>query len=180
MVKYFSFVVVIAISLFSCKSQHTMTDKSVVKEVNIEQFLGKWYEIARFDHKFERNLVGVTAHYSWRDDGMILVVNSGFKDSLSGPKSEAIGKAKIPNPATPAKLKVSFFWIFYADYLILELDSDYQWALIGSKSDNYLWVLSRTPELDTEIYKTLLNNASKRGYQTDNLIKVPQLPISKT
>jgi Bacterial lipocalin len=149
-------------------------DNSVVKDLNIDRYLGKWYEIARFDHSFERGLVGVTAHYSMREDGKIKVVNSGYKGSLDGEKSEAIGKAKIPNPNLPSKLKVSFFWIFYGDYFVLELDDDYQWAIVGSNTDKYLWILSRNPQMDDQLYHELLNKLKARGYDTSKLIKVEQ------
>ncbi len=151
-----------------------MIDKTVVKDFDIERYLGTWYEIARYDHKFERGLVGVTATYSFRDDGKIKVLNSGFKESLNGKRSEAIGKAKIPNPDEPAKLKVSFFWFFYADYFILELGENYQWAAIGSNSDNYLWILSRTQQMDESLYNELLNRLTNRGYDINKLIKIEQ------
>ncbi|MBI9066350.1 MAG: lipocalin family protein [Salinivirgaceae bacterium] len=151
-----------------------MIDKSVVKELSIEKYLGTWYEIARYDHKFERGLVGVTANYSFCDDGKIKVLNTGFKETLDGPKSQAIGKAKIPDATVPSKLKVSFFWIFYADYFVLELDENYQWALIGSKSDNYLWILSRTPQVGEDLYRELLAKLTKRGYDVNKLIRVKQ------
>lgn len=169
-------IILIALTfiLSSCNSQKSMIDKTVVKEFDIEKYLGKWYEIARYDHKFERGLVGVTATYSFREDGKIEVVNAGYKEKLAGEKSEAIGKAKIPNPNVPAKLKVSFFWFFYADYFILELDQEYQWAVIGSKSDKYLWVLSRSPQMDENLYNEILNKISNRGYDIDKLIRVNQ------
>ena len=151
-----------------------MIDKTVVKDFDIERYLGTWYEIARYDHKFERGLVGVTATYSFRDDGKIKVLNSGFEESLNGKRSEAIGKAKIPNPDEPAKLKVSFFWFFYADYFVLELGENYQWAAIGSSSDNYLWILSRTPQMEESLYYELLNNLNNRGYDINKLIKIEQ------
>ncbi len=151
-----------------------MINKSVVKELDIERYLGKWYEISRYDHRFERGLVGVTATYSLRADGKIKVVNSGFKETLNGKKSEATGKAKIPDPNIPSKLKVSFFWFFYGDYFVLELDNNYQWALIGSKSDNYLWILSRTPQMDESLYNELLNKLASRGYDINKLIRVEQ------
>lgn len=151
-----------------------MIDKTVVKELDIERYLGRWYEISRYDHSFERGLVGVTAFYSLREDGKIKVVNSGYKKTLDGQRSEAIGKAKIPDATIPSKLKVSFFWIFYADYFILELDKNYQWAIIGSSSDNYLWILSRTPQLEKSLYNELLNKITKRGYDVNKLIRVEQ------
>lgn len=149
-------------------------DFSTVDKLDLERYMGKWYEIARFDHRFERNLVGVTATYSIRDDGKIKVVNAGYKNSLDGKYKETVGKAKQPNPDEPGKLKVSFFLFFYADYYILELDEEYQWALIGSSSDKYLWILSRTPQLDQDTLDHILGKAKERGYDTNRLIWVLQ------
>ena len=167
-------LLVLSMTIVSCKSQQSMIDKSVVKELDIERYLGRWYEIARYDHKFERGLEGVTATYSYREDGKIKVLNAGFQDSLDGPRSEAVGKAKIPDPEVPAKLKVSFFWFFYGDYYVLELDKNYQWALVGSSVDKYLWILSRTPRMEETLYKDLLEKLMKRGYDVEKLIKVQQ------
>ena len=151
-----------------------MINKTVVKELDIERYLGTWYEIARYDHRFERGLVGVTACYSYREDGKLKVVNSGYKKTLKGERSEAIGKANIPDPNFPSKLKVSFFWFFYGDYFVLELDKNYQWAVIGSSSDNYLWILARTPQIETSLYNELLEKIANRGYDVNKLIRVEQ------
>ena len=174
MEKNATFLFALLFLISSCKGQNTMIDKTVVKELDIERYLGKWYEISRYDHKFERGLVGVTASYSYREDGKIKVVNSGYEKTLNGQKSEAIGKAKIPDPKIPSKLKVSFFWFFYGDYFVLELDKNYQWAVIGSSSDNYLWILSRTPQMDKRIYDELLNKLINRGYNVNELLSVEQ------
>lgn len=161
--------------VFSCtKTNSQMIDQTTVKELDLNRYLGTWYEIARFPHSFEKNLVGVTATYSLRDDGKIEVLNQGYKNTLDGEKSKAVGKAKIPNKLEPGKLKVSFFWIFYADYYVLELDENYQYAMIGSSSDKYFWILSRTPKMDPVIYEMLLEKARKRGYNLSKLEKVPQ------
>jgi len=164
--------------LFFCnctKTQSQMIDQTTVKELDLNRYLGKWYEIARFPHSFEKNLVGVTATYSLKDNGMIEVLNQGFKNTLDGERSKAIGKAKIPNKLEPGKLKVSFFWIFYADYYVLELDAEnYQYAMIGSSSDKYFWILCRTPQMDMAVYNMLLEKARKRGYNLEKLYKVPQ------
>lgn len=165
---------VLSISISSCTGQNDRVDKTVVKDFDLEKYLGTWYEIVRYDHRFERGLTGVTATYSLETDGTIKVVNAGYKDSLEGERSEAIGKAKIPDPDIPSKLKVSFFWIFYADYFVLELDPEYQWAVVGSKSDSYLWILSRTPQMDQAIYMELLSRLTKRGYDIQKLIQVEQ------
>ncbi len=149
-------------------------DKTTVKTLDIERYMGKWYEIARFDHKFERGKVGVTVNYSLNDDGTILVVNSGYNGSLNGELETAIGKAKQPNPKYPGELKVSFFWTFYAQYSILELADDYSYALVGSSSDKYLWILSRTPQMSQDSLNMLLQSAEDRGYDTSKLIYVKQ------
>jgi lipocalin len=151
-----------------------MTDQTTVKELDLNRYLGTWYEIARFPHSFEKNLVGVTATYSLRDDGKIKVVNQGYKNTLDGELSVAEGKAKIPDKSQPGKLKVSFFWIFYADYIVLELDDNYQYVMIGSSSPKYFWILSRTPQMAPEVYEMLLEKARKRGYNLEKLYKVPQ------
>lgn len=161
--------------LTTCKSQETMIDNTVVDKLDLEKYLGTWYEIARYDHSFERNMVGVTANYSLRPDGKIKVENRGYKNDFNGKYSQAVGKAKIPNPEkAPAKLKVSFFLFFYGDYYVMELDKDYNWAVIGSSSDNYLWILSRTPQMENILYEELLERIEQRGYDITSLIKVAQ------
>lgn len=168
-------LLIVSHSLVSCKTQKGMIDTTVVEALDVQKYLGTWYEIARYDHSFERGLVGVTANYSLLADGKIKVINSGYKNSLDGKFSQAVGKAKIPNPTNePAKLKVSFFLFFYGDYFVLELDRDYQWALIGSSSDKYLWILSRKPQMEEELYNELLEKLQKRGYDVSKLIKVEQ------
>lgn len=172
----FNFLLFIGIILFSsCAMTKDKTiDTSTVKQLDLNRYLGTWYEIARFPNSFEKNLVGVTATYSLRDDGKIKVLNQGHKFSLDGKLSQAVGKAKIPDPNEPGKLKVSFFWFFYADYFVLELDKDYQYAMIGNSSPKYFWILSRTPQLDDATYQMLLEKARKRGYNLDKLEKVMQ------
>ena len=165
------------LSLFfalSCTNPSSQIDQTKVTKLDLSRYLGTWYEIARFPHSFERNLVGVTATYSLSGDGKIKVLNQGYKNSLDGELSVAVGKAKIPDELMPGKLKVSFFWIFYADYYVLELDDNYRYAMIGSSTDKYFWILSRTPQLDSATYEMLLDKARKRGYNLSKLEKVPQ------
>ncbi len=160
---------------FGCNSQAKLVNVETVENFEVQRFLGQWHEIARYPHSFEKDLVGVTANYSMREDGLIKVVNKGFKKSLQGPVKEAVGKAKIPDSSIPSKLKVSFFWIFYADYFVLELDQkNYQWAVIGSSSPKYLWILSRTPQMDEDQYKKLLELIQLRGYDLGKLERVLQ------
>ena len=163
-----------AFSLFSIFSsaQDTEFDNSVIDDFDLSRYLGTWYEIARFDHSFERGLDNVTAEYLLRDDGMVDVINSGWKD---GKFEVANGKAKQPDPLTdPAHLKVSFFLFFYSDYNVMMLDDSYQVSLVGSKSPKYLWILSRTPELSDSVLDAVLEEAESRGYDTGKLIWVDQ------
>ena len=173
-----SFIFLFALSVLTggCETNTNKNnvDLTTVKQLDLERYMGTWYEIARFNHPFERNLEGVTATYKLRPDGKITVINQGYKNTLNGKHSRAKGKAKQPNPKEPGKLKVSFFLFFYADYNILELDKDYQWVLIGSSSNKYLWILSRTPELDKQTLSYILDKAQQRGYDISKLIWVKQ------
>lgn len=162
------------VSVIGCSACRSTIDTTTVPELDLERFMGKWYEIARFDHSFERGLVGCTADYSIRPDGMVQVVNSGYKENFDGKFKQSIGKVRRPNAAVPGQLEVSFFLWFYSDYNVLYLDSDYNYVLIGSSSDKYLWILSRTPQLNPDVQNRLLTFAKERGYDTDKLIWVPQ------
>ena len=157
-------------SCYANKNIHI--DTSTVKQLNIHRYMGKWYEIARYEHSFERGMTHVYTVYTLEKDGKIRVVNKGIKD---GKPKESIGKAKQPDPKEyPGRLKVSFFLWFYSDYYILELDKDYQYAVIGSSSDKYLWILSRTPEMKKERLDKILQNIAQRGYDLSKLIFVKQ------
>lgn len=143
--------------------------------LDLKKYMGTWYEIARYDHWFERSLTGVTAQYSLNEDGTVKVINSGYKDSLYGKKKTAYGRAKIADEKCQRCLKVSFFLWFYSPYNILEIDEkDYSWVLVGSSSDKYLWILSRTPQLPKNTLDHILHLAQKRGYDTEKLIMVEQ------
>lgn len=146
-----------------------------VSGFELERYLGTWYEIARFPHRFEKNLVGVTATYSMEKEGKVKVKNAGYKNSLEGKLSQATGRAKLAGDPATGHLKVSFFLFFFADYFILELDKeDYQWAMIGSSSPDYFWILSRKPVMDESVYQELIRLATEKGYDLSSLQKVPQ------
>jgi lipocalin len=177
MKKYFFIMAITLVACSGCQAQERDSgiDRTTVSGVELNRYLGKWYEIARFDHSFERDLTGVTATYSLRPDGKIKVVNEGYKGSLTGKHKVAVGKAKIPDPKDLSTLKVSFFLNFYSDYLILELDQEnYQYVLIGSNSDRYLWILSRTPKMPEDTLNRIVSLAKNRGYDVDKLIFVEQ------
>lgn len=141
-------------------------DNRVIQSLDVDRYMGKWYEIARFNHSFERDMDSVTAEYVKNPNGTIQVINRGYKAT----KGYTVAKGKAKTTAEPGVLKVSFFWIFYAQYRILELDDEYQYALIGSNSSNYLWILSRVPVMEKEQLERLLEKARKRGYDTSKLI----------
>lgn len=155
-----------------CKdSSKSKIDFSTVQSLDVNRFMGQWYELARYDHKFERGMNHVTATYSIKDDGMIKVVNAGIKD---GEAKQAEGKAKQPDPDDPGKLKVSFFLFFYSDYYILELDPDYSYVVVGSSTDKYLWIMSREKSLPAEVYDGIILRLQERGYDTSKLLTVEQ------
>ena len=145
-----------------------ITDHHTVPELDIKRYMGRWYEIARYENHFERGMTDVTATYTLLPDGKIRVENEGYK---GGVHKKATGRAKQPDPKNnPGKLKVAFFLWFYADYYILELDADYQYAVIGSSTDKYLWILSRERNLPEAVREDLLGKITERGYDISKLI----------
>jgi len=147
-------------------------DNSTVDEFDLDRYLGEWYEIARYNHSFERGMDNTMAEYILQDNGKVFVLNTGWKD---GKFKVAEGKAKYKDPeGNPGALKVSFFLFFYSEYNVMMVDKDYQISLVGSKSDNYLWILSRTPVPDPDLLQMVLDEAKQRGYDTSKLIWVDQ------
>ena len=136
-----------------------------------ERYLGKWYEIARLDHSFERGLARVTAQYSLKSDGGISVLNKGYNIAEQRLK-EADGKAYFVTDEQIGHLKVSFFGPFYASYVIAELDEEYQYALVTGPDTDYLWILARTPDLAKATVNRLVQKAQNAGFATDGLIFV--------
>ena len=141
----------------------------VVPQVDLDRYLGTWHEIATIPQRFQRGCVAVTARYSLRPDGDIEVVNSCRKNTLDGKEKSVKGKAWVVDKTTNAKLKVRFFWPFSGDYWIIDLDENYQWAVVGHPNRNYLWILSRTPRMDAGLYDTLLNRIEAKGYDLSKI-----------
>jgi len=140
--------------------------------VNLERYLGKWYEVARFPHTFERGLQNVTATYSLQSNGKIKVINAGYRGSV---KSLAEGYAWIPDKNCTGELLVSFFWPIRSKYRIIKLDKEnYRYAVVTSNSKNYLWILCRDPHISESIYKELVNFISANGFDKSKIIRVSQ------
>ena len=162
------FLMAFVVSLFSACDASDI-DNSTVKSVDLNRYLGSWYEIAKYDHYFERDLDYAMARYTLRDDGKIDVLNTGIKD---GRAKDAKGIAKTTDVS--GLLRVSFFGPFFSDYRIMMLDEDYQYVLVGGSTDKYLWILARTPQLDDATLSLILAEADQRGYDTSKLIWVKQ------
>jgi apolipoprotein D and lipocalin family protein len=142
----------------------------VVSSVDLSRYAGRWYEIARLPNRFDKKCAdSVTATYPLRSDEKVDVVNRCRK--ANGQYTTATGKAKVVDKKTNAKLKVTFFWPFYGDYWILDLGPNYEYAVVGAPNRDYLWILSRTPQLDEQLYRRLLTEMSTRGFATDRMIR---------
>ncbi len=146
---------------------------AAVKDFELDRYLGRWYEIARLDHRFERGMSHVTAEYSMREDGKVRVLNRGYK-TKKGEWDEAEGKARFAGAPDIGHLEVSFFWIFYGDYIIFELDGDYRHAWISGPDTDYLWFLSRTPTVSDALRAQFIERADALGFDTSELIFVDQ------
>ena len=143
-----------------------------VDNFKLEKYLGKWYEIARLDHSFERGLSRVTADYSLREDGVVRVLNRGYSENKNTWK-EIEGKAYFVKGPDQGYLKVSFFGPFYGSYVIFDLDQEnYQFSLVCGPNKSYLWILARTPEIKEDVKERLLGKASASGFDTSTLIWV--------
>ena len=145
-----------------------------VGDFDVKKYMGKWYEIARLDHSFERGMDRVTAEYSLRDDGGVKVINRGF--SIDDNKwEEADGKAYFVRGEQEGHLKVSFFGPFYGTYAVFEIDEEnYQYAFVSGPDTSYLWLLARTPTVSEEDITRFIEKSKALGFDTDELIFVRQ------
>ncbi len=164
-------LLLILLLLLSGGCSKSYPNLNTVDNVELQKYLGTWYEIARYEHVFEKGCRDVSATYSMKEDGDIKVLNRCMKED--GTLTEAIGVA-YPVDEDNSKLKVSFFRPFYGDYWILMLDTDYSYAVVGEPSREYLWILSRTPKLSHEVLDTILTKLPAFGYATGPLIWTPQ------
>ena len=158
-----------AVFIASCSSQKIPDGATAVKDFNAEKYLGKWYEIARYDFAFEKNMDNTMAEYTLNDDGSIKVVNSGYNYKKEK-WTKAEGKAKFRDSKDVGALKVSFFGPFYAPYNVIALEGDYQYSLVAGKNLDYLWILSREKTIPNDVKNHFLEKAASLGYNTSELV----------
>jgi apolipoprotein D and lipocalin family protein len=172
-VKYFA-LIVLPLLLSACVSVPKGIEP--VQDFSVNRYLGTWYEIARLDHKFEQGLSHVTAEYSLRDDGGLVVKNSGYS-ARDDRWQETVGKAYFVEGATTGYLKVAFQWPFYGSYVVFKLGDDYEYAYVTGNDRDYLWLLSRTPDVDADILADFKATAKTQGFNLEDLILVNQIPL---
>ena len=160
--------------LFALAAPLLAEDPPVVAKVDLPRYMGTWHEIAKFPNRFQKGCTCTTATYALRPDGKVSVLNRcGTAD---GKGKQSLGWAKVADAATGAKLKVTFFWPFFGDYWILDLDPDYRRVLVGTPNRKYLWILAREPRLAEADYQALVAKAASLGYPVDRLVKTPVCP----
>lgn len=145
-----------------------------VPHVDLERYMGTWYDIASFPQRFQKGCTGTTATYTLRPDGTVEVLNRCARGSLDGKVTTAKGRAKVVDPTSNAKLKVSFFRPFWGDYWIVDLGRDYEYAVVGHPGRRYLWILSRTPTMAPEVYAGILERLRAQHYDVSRLVRTPQ------
>ena len=147
------------------KEEHNTLE--VVPHVELEKYLGKWYEIAHLSTRFQKGCTDTTATYTLSEDGNISVLNECIRN---GKVKLAKGRAKVVDKDSGAKLKVTFFWPFYGDYWIIDLGKDYDYAVVGTPNRKYLWILSRTPQMDDSLFSQLIESVKSKGFDVSKLI----------
>lgn len=165
---------ILGFSACSTASQQGLPPLETVPHVDLNRYLGRWYEIASFPQWFQRDCTGTMAIYSVGGRGEIFVINQCHVDSLDGPERMASGVARVVDTQSNAKLEVSFQWPFWGDYWIVDLDSDYRWAVVGHPSRDDLWILSRDPRMDDETYAAIGERARQKGFDVSRLQRTEQ------
>ena len=174
-------IVLFLVILASCAGKENIMKNTleVVPAVDLNKYIGTWCEIARYPNSFQKNCTATTATYSLREDAKIKVLNKARIRTIDGKEKSASGKAWVVDKKTNAKLKVQFFWPFRGDYWIIQLDKDYQWAVVGDPQRKNLWILSRTPEMDDDVYRKILHRLQEQGYNKDRLMRTGLNPVDE-
>lgn len=167
------FIIVLSLSLLKSCSAEIPAKAEAVKNFDSDRYLGKWYEIARIDFKYEKDLDQVTANYSKKENGRIKVDNQGY-NYVEKKWKQSIGEAKFVGSEKEARLKVSFFKPFWAGYNVIKISNDYQYALVAGKNLDYLWILSREKTIPAQVKNEYLKHAQNIGYDTSRLVWVKQ------
>lgn len=173
--KFFGFIF-FTVMISGCSSLFgdKYRDLKTVSYVDPKLYVGKWYEIASFPQWFQKGCVATTANYSLREDGDIDVLNECRLNSFEGEEKKAKGKAVIVDKETNSKLKVSFFWPFYGKYWIIDLAKNYEYAVVGHPNRKYLWILSRSKNMDQKLYSEITDRVQKMEFDISRLQKTPQ------
>jgi apolipoprotein D and lipocalin family protein len=166
------FIAVVALA--STPTRGEPAELTVVDFVDLNRYLGKWHEVASYPAWFQRGCTASTAEYALLPDGKIEVINRCRKDRTDGPLKESKGKAEVVDTKTNAKLRVWFFWPFKGNYWIIDLDENYQWAVVGEPKRKYLWILSRTPSMEEKLYQEIISGLPAKGYDPAKLKRTPQ------
>lgn len=168
------FILGLLMSLAANAFAQSLPPVKTVDYVDLARYMGTWYEMASFPQFFARDCVASQAEYSFRDDGRVNVINSCRKNTFDGPIDKVEGYAEVVDTKTNAKLKVTFFWPISGDYWVIGLDADYQWAVVGHPSRDYLWILSRNRQMDETLYQNILDMVAAQGFDLRKLNKTPQ------
>ncbi len=171
----------VAAFLFLAGCGETTTERlglpplEAVPRVDLDRYLGSWYEIASFPQVFQQGCTGTVATYSLAETpGEIVVQNRCNKGTLDGPEDTATGRARVVDTSSNAKLEVSFFGPFWGAYWVIDLGADYTYAVVGHPDRDYLWILSRTPTMDPAVYDGILERLRAKGYETERLVRTTQ------
>jgi len=165
-------LIALTVSLLGCSAKDLTLE--TVKNVDLKRYVGKWYEIASYPQRFQKGCTCTTAEYTATDEGYIIVDNACNKDSVNGEKSGIKGKAFIVENSGNAKLEVQFFWPIRGKYWIIDLDSNYTYAVVGHPNREYLWILSRTPKIDESVYQGILERVKAKGFDLGKLQRTVQ------
>lgn len=165
-------LILLTSTLLACSSKNQPLE--TVANVDLNRYAGKWYEIASFPQRFQKGCTCTTAEYTLSDEGYVIVENACNKDSINGEKSGIKGKAFVVENTGNAKLEVQFFWPFKGKYWIIDLDKDYTYAVVGHPNREYLWILSRTPQMNEEIYQGIIERVKAKGFDLAKLQRTVQ------
>ena len=162
------------VAAVAARAEEKYPPLETVPQVDLARYMGKWYEIAAFPQRFQKGCHCTTAEYEMTDKGYVRVINTCLKDGPQGKVKAAKGKAFVVEGSGNAKLRVQFFWPFRGDYWIIDLAQDYSCAVVGDKTQKYLWILSRTPRMDEVLYQEILARVKEKGFDIGRLRKCDQ------